>query len=237
MKRNPFLSTVVFVLALAAVGAGAYFYKQSQLKKSPPDRESAEARPPRILSEFSVMNKVSVVSPDTALGHKLTLQDANGARYAVSLYFVECPPLDLDDATNTPVARLSRYFGNVPFEKLLEGGARAKDFSLNLLATRPFRFATLFTPTKAQSGIHGFILVRDENDKESYLSELLVKEGLAAISVQGSHLPFGEPRSAYRNYLIGLEREARKAKRGLWEFSRSETEGGANEEPVGPKNP
>lgn len=229
VTRNQILFALFGLIALAALFAGAWRYKQLKEEESNRAEQEQDRRSkPRVLSEYApLLDKVTVVNTDSALGHRLTIQSENGSRYLVSLYFVECPPVEANELTNATLARLARYFGNVPLEKVIEGGVAARELSLKQLATRPFRLATLFRPTKTVSGIWGFILLRAEDDTEEYLSELLVRDGLAAISAEGAHLPYGEPASEFRNFLIGLEKEARAAKRGIWAFSRNPDEGGA----------
>ena len=230
--RKTLLSTILAIGAMAVLGVGLYQYKQKQRDELANDRGPEKTAAPRILSEFQILDKTSVVNREEALGHTFFLLDSKGSRYKIYHYFVESPPTDLDDNTSPKLARLARYFGNVPLEKLIEIGVKAREFTLENLATRPFRIVTLFSPLKNQVGVYAYALIRDEKGDEHYLSELLVREGLAAVSAQGEYLPFGDTRTSYRNHLIKLEREARAEKRGVWAFSRSPDEGGAIEDPV-----
>lgn len=231
VTRNQILTTIASTLAIAALCTGAYFYKQYQDKRLQPAIPGERTAKPRILSQFlPVKDKVSVVNKDEALGHRVTIQDERESRFLVSLYFVECPPVVADETTNFALARMARYFGNVPLEHVIEMGNKAREFTLQQLETRPFRLITRYSPTKNRQGVHGFLLIRAEDNTEEYLSELLVREGLAAITVEGSYLPYGEQASDFREHLIRLEKEARAAKRGIWAYSRSQTEGGATSE-------
>lgn len=227
VTRNQIISTIIGVVAAAGIGYGAWYYKQAQIAENSRSQSERKTKP-RLLTEFDpLLEKPALVNVDTALGHRLTIQSGKGSRFWVSLYFVECPPVESNETTNETLARLSRYFGDVPLEKVIEGGKAAREFSLNQLSTRPFAVATLYRTVKTGQGIWGFIMLRAEDNTDEYLAELLVRNGLAAISVEGCHLPYGEPASEFRQYLIHLEKEARAAKRGLWAWSRHESDGGA----------
>lgn len=229
--RNQIIFTVIGVLAIGAMCTGAYFYKQRQDTRLHSATSAPRSARPRVLSQFlPIKDKVTIVNKDEALGHRMTIEDDQDSRFLVSLYFVECPPVIADETTNFALARLARYFGNVPLEHIVETGKKAREYSLHLLETRPFRLITRFSPTKNRHGIHGFLLLRAEDNTEDYLCELLVREGLAAITVEGSYLPYGELAADFREHLILLEKEARAAKRGAWAYSRSQDEGGATSE-------
>lgn len=229
-KRNQILASIAGIIALAGVCGGAWYYKQIQMGELRASRPAGPAAKPRILSQFEpVRDKVAVVVPESALGHRFSLRDeAKEASYLVSLYFVECPPLSAEEGEGEALARISRYFGDVPLEKLLEMGQAAKDFTLRQLSTRPFKLATLYRQTPDREGIYGFIMIRAEDGSEEYLSELLVAEGLASISVQGNYLPYGERAEDFRQHLVNLERKAKAEKRGIWAHSRKPDGAGAS---------
>lgn len=228
-KRNQILAAIAGAVALAALLGGAWYYKQQQLEESRPMAGGGPVAKPRILSEFEpVRDKVVATVPETALGHRVTLRDDREASYLVSLYFVECPPLTADEGDEAALARISRYFGDVPLEKLLEMGQIAKDFTLRQLSTRPFKLATLYRQPPNREGIYGFIILRAEDGTEEYLAELLVAEGLGSITVQGSYLPYGERSQDFREHLVNLERKAKAEKRGIWAFSRKPQNAGAS---------
>lgn len=229
-SRNQILASIAATVAIAAMLGGAWYYKQLQQEELHGNRPGGPAAKPRILSEFEpVRDKVAAVVPETALGHRVSLRDeAREASYLVSLYFVECPPLTADEEDAPALARISRYFGDVPLEKLLEMGQAAKDFTLRQLSTRPFKLATLFRQTPNREGIFGFIILRAEDGSEEYLAELLIAEGLASISVQGNYLPYGERAEDFREHLVNLERKAKEEKRGIWAHSRKPDAAGAS---------
>lgn len=229
-KRNQILASIAGTLAIAAILAGAWYYKQWQLGQMRDSRPAGPVAKPRILSEFEpVREKLAVAVPENALGHRVSLRDdEKEASYLVSLYFVECPPLTAEEGEEDTLARFSRYFGDVPLEKLLEMGQTAKDFTLRLLSTRPFKMATLYRQPPNREGIYGFILLRAEDGSEEYLAELLVAEGLASISVPGSYLPYGERAEDFRQHLMNLEKKAKEEKRGIWAFSRKPEGAGAS---------
>jgi hypothetical protein len=229
-KRNQILASIAGMVVIAAVLGGAWYYKQRQKEELQSSRQGSPAAKPRILSEFEpVRDKLVAVVPEIALGHRVSLRDeAREASYLVSLYFVESPPLTADEEDAPALARISRYFGDVPLEKLLEMGQAAKDFTLRQLSTRPFKLATLYRQTPNREGIYGFIMLRAEDGTEEYLSELLVAEGLASISVQGNYLPYGERADDFRQHLVNLEKIAKEEKRGIWAYSRKPDDAGAS---------
>ena len=228
-KRNQIIASIAGIAALAVVLWGAWYFKQHQKEQNSAPRPAEARAKPRILSEFEpVRDKVSVAVPEEALGHRVSLRDDREASYLVSLYFVECPPLTADETDEQALARLARYFGDVPLEKLLEMGQVAKDFTLRQLSTRPFRMATLYRQTANREGIYGFIMLRAEDGTEEYLAELLVAEGLGALTVPGSYLPDGGRAEDFRKHLISLEKAAKEQKKGIWAHSRKPENAGAS---------
>ena len=231
VKRNTILITFVILALAALVAAGAYFMKNRLSRATTYLGKVDPGGPARIKSEFTVFTKATPVENDNTLGHRFYFNDEHRSLHLLNLYFVECPPLEVDESTNLALTRLSAYFGDVPLDKLAEMGGTSRDVAQKQLL-RPFRIATLFEPSKQRPGIYGFVLLRKPDGSEEYLSEFLVREGLAAIRPEGSHLPYGEPRARYREYLVGLEKKAKEAKRGIWAFSRHPEEGGVKDEPA-----
>ncbi len=234
VTRNQIIAASCIAAFLILLAVGAYFGRQITHGGV---GESSEARelPRRIGSEFEVFDRAVLSeagSGEEMAGHRFAFSDSVSARYMVQLYFVESPEPELNERTRESVAAMARYFGDVPLDKLLEGGVEARDFTARLLAENRFRIATKFESPESgpsmRASVRAFVLVEMPDGEERYLSEILVQEGYAAISVPGVFLPYGEPRDTYRAYLARLEEEARRAGRGIWAHSRSETAGGVD---------
>ncbi|MEM6911585.1 MAG: hypothetical protein AAF555_08360 [Verrucomicrobiota bacterium] len=149
------------------------------------------------------------------------------------LYFVDCPRpqipelLALEGGAYTgfdPILRdQQRYFGGLPVEKLLEVGQEAQAFVHEQLRTREFRLVTRWERVgeslASDVQYYCYLLFRNEDGGESYLSEMLVERGYARPAAQGHSTPFLEPEKDYREYLRGLAEEARQARRGAWAYA------------------
>lgn len=219
---------VIIGLVVAGLVAFLVVWLHDHYRAQIPTQREAQ---PRIRTEFTIFTETETLREEEALGHRFHFRDQNMAVHLLSLYFVECPATELNENTRLSIARLARYFGDVPLEDLLAAGTRARDETQNLLATRPYRIVTRYEPTTLDTGIYGYVLLEKDDGGEEYLSERLVAQGLAAISSEPSYLPYGEPRERYHKYLMRLERQAREAKRGIWAQSRRPDEGGARKDP------
>lgn len=234
VTRNQIIAACCIAAFLILLAVGAYFGRQMTHSGI---GESSEARelPRRIGSEFEVFDRAVLSeagAEEEMAGHRFAFSDSISARYIVQLYFVESPEPELNEKTREALAEMARYFGNAPLDKVLEGGVEARDFTARLLAENRFRIATKFESPESgpslRASVLAFVLVEMPDGEERYLSEILVQEGLAAITVPGIFLPYGEPRDTFRAYLARLEEDARREGRGIWAHSRSETTGGVD---------
>lgn len=231
VNRNNILIAAILLVVVALAAAGAYYGKTYLSRNSGYARNEA-SESPRIKTEFTVFEKIRPVEHEDNLGHRFVIADEqHSVRHTLNLYFVESPPLELDETTELTLARLASYFGDAPLDKLTEIGKTAQAFTQKQL-TRSFRIATLYEPSKQRPGIYGFVLLRKDDGSEEYLCEKLVSEGLAAIRPEGSYLPYGEPQDKYRQHLVRLEKKAKAEKKGVWAFSRHPADGGFKEEPA-----
>ena len=229
VNRNNILIAAVILAVVALVPAGAY-YGKTYFSRNKSYTRGDGGEPPRIKTEFTVFDKARPVEHEDNLGHRFIFADEqHSARHTLNLYFVECPPLELDETTEFALTRLASYFGDVPLDKLTEAGKNAVAFTQKQLA-RPFMIATRYESSKQRPGIYGFVLLRKDDGSEEYLCEMLVAEGLAAIRPEGSYLPYGEPQDKYRQHLVHLEKKAKAEKKGIWAFSRHPDDGGFKED-------
>jgi len=222
------IPTVAVISFLAILGVVVW------VGRPPSDGEEMEDVPVergsrRVASEFTVFSNVRLAGGENEefAGHRFPFNDGDRARYVAHLYFVESPEPVLTEASSRQISKLGRHFGDVELDKLVELGGEARDFTLRKLAERPFRIATTYQPPVGDPGLRAsvmaFVLLRNADGSEEYLSEVLVREGYAAVVGMPAHLPFGEPRDAFREYLQKVESEARAQRKGIWAHGRPET--------------
>ena len=97
-------------------------------------------------------------------------------------------------------------------------GAEAKQFTLDLLESKPFVILTRWESVMKSYRFHAFVLVESSPGKYEYLSEILVRNGLARIYTMPADLPDGTKKERFKDHLKSVEAEARTARRGAWRF-------------------
>ncbi|QQL45605.1 thermonuclease family protein [Sulfuriroseicoccus oceanibius] len=190
----------------------------------PTPTETAEPDPnERIDSQYTVIEKAncSLESLETWKGDHITVKE-DGKIYHLALYFVECPPGELTDRTRTKITALHDYFGSPPMDEMLAMSNAARDFTLKTLQENNFRIITRFQPTGDPNNRRfAFVQVDDQAaNKRRYLSAMLVREGLAAITGKASHTPFGRNQRKYLEFLTDERSAAQQELLGIWKISR-----------------
>jgi endonuclease YncB( thermonuclease family) len=135
----------------------------------------------------------------------------NRSTYLFRLYFVDAP--ETDQRYPDRVKEQAAYFGVTP-EQALKGATEAAEFVRKKLEGKDLEVFTQYVDARGASDKNRYYaMVKVEG---RWLSELLVENGFARIHGIGDELPDGVSERRYWSRLRTLEREAKKAKRGLW---------------------
>jgi endonuclease YncB( thermonuclease family) len=130
------------------------------------------------------------------------------------LYYVDA----LESSPTHPerLAKQASYFGHATPEIVLQTGREAHAYVQDLLKAKPFRLLTCWEQQKNTERYYALILVELEKGRWTYLSDLLVRQGLAWIDGWGA--PFDDTRTvvAHLSELRVHARFARENRLGIW---------------------
>lgn len=136
------------------------------------------------------------------------------------LYFVDTPESEFrtyrgGEDNYTRIKQQAEHFGGITSEQAVEIGRRAKEFTLPLLAKRPFTIYTVWDSPFNDQRYHAFIEVED-GGKSRWLDELLVERGFCRVFTKGAEMPDGTPMARRKDQLRAMEREAKGRRAGAW---------------------
>jgi len=151
----------------------------------------------------------------------------NRSTYIFRLYYVDAPETD----TRYPdrVAEQATYFG-LSSEQAVKGGKQAAKAVEKLLAGQDLEVHTRYENARGASDKKRYYAMVRVGDR--WLSEWLVEQGWARVYGRSRELPNGTSERLYWSRLRKLEREAKKAKRGLWGMADGGLPAGGEGEPV-----
>ncbi|MEZ5301888.1 MAG: hypothetical protein R3F11_14755 [Verrucomicrobiales bacterium] len=132
--------------------------------------------------------------------------DHRGREFRFRLYFVDTP--ETNDRYRSRVEDQAKYFGT-SVDEALAVGREAKEYTLNLLRTRPFKVFTNWEKVMESDRIHAFVRVEMPSGQSRYLSELLVERGYARIHTNGAELPDKTSVEDYKGKLREIEARGR----------------------------
>ncbi len=130
--------------------------------------------------------------------------------YIFRLYFVDAP--ELEKTVPERVAEQAEYW-DISEEQVIELAKEAKGFTKKFLS-KGFTVHSKREDAKGRSHRPRFFGFVEANGQ--YLSEALVKNGLARVYGAWAKLPDGTRASKFRARLKILERQAKREKRGGW---------------------
>jgi len=143
-----------------------------------------------------------------------------GEEFELRLYFVDTPEKYLShihESQRLRVADQAEDF-EITIEQAIQVGKAARNYVNRLLQEAKFTVYTNWDPVYNDSRFHGFVEIRDPDQpsRTVYLSELLIRRGLARIHTWGEHTPDGRSWREYKAHLQQLARKAEKDKVGAW---------------------
>ena len=165
-------------------------------------------------AELTVLSPVRLLADAHNDGDSFAVE-ADGKRYRLRLYFVDCA--EISAATKSDAARLReqrRYFGLTDAERVVFYGRQAKQVAEELLA-EPFAVHTAFASALGRTAagrVYAFVTSSDGRD----LATELVRRGLARTLGIGRKTPDGVPRDEMKERLRDLELAAALRRVGIW---------------------
>ncbi len=138
-----------------------------------------------------------------------------GEEHVFVLYFVDA--LDASRTHPERVAAQARYFGKASPDAVIETGAEARDYVLDLLKRRRFHLLTRWERLPNTDRYYALIMVENEPGKWVYLADLLVRQGFARV--EGVTTPLPDDKRDEESYLFDLKGHAeyaRKKRLGIW---------------------
>ncbi|MEM8955706.1 MAG: thermonuclease family protein [Verrucomicrobiota bacterium] len=184
---------------------------------SPISSRSPTTDPPAVTdSRFETLTDASLVSSGGNDGDSFKVRLANGNEETFRLYFVDTP--ETSDRYPDRLRYQAEYFDNLTPDQTIAIGNEAKAFTLDLLQTHPFLIITRWEQVMQSYRYHAFVLVETQPGTFEYLSEILVRNGLARIYTMPADLPDGTPKENFKSHLKSLEKTARSTPSGAWRF-------------------
>jgi endonuclease YncB( thermonuclease family) len=166
------------------------------------------------LQKFTNANLINNPSND---GDSFVVE-ANGKRFHVRLYYVDCPETSAGSKSDARrVREQTRYFGLSDAACTIHFGNEAKTFIEHVLV-KAFTVHTAFASALGRSSkgrVYGFITTADGND----LASLLIKNGFARTYGMGRKTPNGVSRNEMIERLRDLEISAMLKRIGIWSES------------------
>ncbi len=139
-----------------------------------------------------------------------------GGQHTFRIYYADSCEKYKDRVNVDRLADQGKYFGGLPERRVLELGAEAKVFTLDLLEHQPFMIYTKWEPVYDSGRFYAHVSVAQPDGAMHWLPEVLVQQGLARIHTKGEPLPDGTPMKEETARLKALERNAKRAGRGAW---------------------
>ena len=136
--------------------------------------------------------------------------------YVFRLCFVDCAETSM---TYPQRIRDQGEWWGISDKNVVKAGHDATEFAMKLIKGRNFTVYTKFKDARGNSALgRNFAMIKVDDD--SYLSEKLVRAGLARTYGYAVATPDGMSREAYRSKLDELEKKAKKDHIGAWKYAK-----------------
>ena len=172
---------------------------------------------PSYSADFQIFSNASLIDNPSNDGDSFVVE-ANGKRFHVRLYYVDCPETSAGSKSDARrVREQTRYFGLSDAARTIHFGNEAKTFVEHILV-KAFTVHTAFASALGRSSkgrVYGFITTAEGND----LASLLIKNGFARTYGMGRKTPNGVSRNEMIERLRDLEISAMLKRIGIWSES------------------
>jgi endonuclease YncB( thermonuclease family) len=210
--RKSGITARILTYAVVVAIVGAFYYARDHGIGTTP-AVSAGSLPETAGSGFETLTGCRVIANGGNDGDSFRVRH-EGEENTFRLYFVDCP--ETSDRYPERLEYQARYFGNLTPRQVIAIGEEAKAFTRDLLDENPFAILTRWEKVMKSYRYHAFVLVETQPGQSEYLSEILVRRGLARIYTLPADLPDGTPKEVFEEKLTRIEKEARAAKAGAW---------------------
>lgn len=229
--RNRWLSVLIVIAAVAL-----WIYNQSHPGQSgQSDRTASHPTSPRTApapaspgsskgsekaGPYEVYRNCTLVDFRNNDGDSFMLRLPDGRENEFRLYFVDTPESAFKSyrggETNRERIQDQAYeLGGITPEQAVEIGQKAKHFTLDLLASRPFTIYTEWDSPYHDNRFHAHVEVMIDG-KPRWLHEVLVEHGFVRLKTKPADLPDGTSAGKEKEILRQLEGRAKSHKVGVW---------------------
>lgn len=218
MRRQDKRRLTTFLIIALVAGASYFAKKKGWIDEDGEFRSPADQQ---VQGTWDSSGKYEILRNCTLAAHRNNDGDSfdvlhNGKKHTVRLYFVDAPEKYRHKFNGKRISEQANYFG-IDDDAAIDAGMAAREYTLGVLGKRPFDVSTKWEAVYDSERIYAFVQFRSSDaDDPQFLSEQLVKLGLARIHTKGEDLPNGTPWKKHRQYLRGLEATARGSKKGAW---------------------
>ena len=189
-------------------------------RQSPRNPSPASRQPIEKTGGYEIHRDCTLVEARNNDGDSFMLRLPGGKQAEFRLYFVDTPESAFKsyrggETNHQRISEQAADMGGITPEQAVEIGRKGKQFTLDLLASRPFDIYTRWDSPFHDDRFHAFIEVTPDG-KPRWLDELLVEKGLVRIHTKGADLPDGTPQAKQKAHLKSLESAAKRAGVGVW---------------------
>lgn len=153
-------------------------------------------------------------------GDSFMVRLPTGKQAEFRLYFVDTPESAFKtygggESNRQRIHQQATDLGGITDEQAVEIGQKAKHFTLDLLASRPFTLWTEWDSPFHDDRFHAHIEVQQDG-KPRWLHQILVERGFVRLITKPADLPDGTSAANEKENLRRLEREAKRKEVGVW---------------------
>ncbi len=223
-QKNPWAKIGAIALLILAAALGLNLDGLGDGSKREEKSNVEKIRTPGNPSKQERKNGYEVLSGVALVDHRNNDGDSffvrhEGREFELRLYYVDTPEkyLSREHADQRERVREQGEYFELSTDQAVTLGKAAKAYVLELLGRKGFTVYTKWDRVYGGERFHGFVEITGPNDNEQvYLSELLVRKGLARIHTHGEPTPDGRHWRSYKDYLRSLEAQAKKGGQGGW---------------------
>ncbi|MEM7146091.1 MAG: thermonuclease family protein [Verrucomicrobiota bacterium] len=215
MARHPSQPKKTSLVVLVILFAAAWYINKHFISPNPSPTPSGDL-PAITDSRFESLSNTTLINSGGNDGDSFKVRLPNGDEETFRLYFVDTP--ETSDRYPDRLRYQAEYFDDLTSDQTITIGKEAKAFTLDLLESHPFVILTRWEKVMQSYRNHAFVLVETQPDQFEYLSEILVRNGLARIYTMPHDLPDGTPKEKFKSHLKSLEKNAQSTQSGAWRF-------------------
>ncbi|MDB6133227.1 MAG: comEA [Verrucomicrobiales bacterium] len=165
------------------------------------------------IAQYQVITSTGLVEDSANDGDTFLIRTPDGPK-RFSLYYADA--VEPDGGQPESAREIAENFGFESEEPLRTLGVEARDFSLRLLRSTPFRVVTRWEEAPEPNSFYAFIFLKDPDQGLIDLSQWLVRYGLGMIRPCGRDCPDGTSAADYLERLRAEEARSQQESHGAW---------------------